>query len=60
MRSELELALDGPWVGSRASGSDVLEPGSGKWLVSLRHGGAVEVDAACDEAQWLCCKNREA
>lgn len=51
MRSELELALDGPWVGSRASGSDVLEPGSGKWLVSLRHGGAVEVDAACDEAQ---------
>jgi len=51
MRKALELALDGPWIAPAGSGFDVVAPGTGKSLVSLKHGGAADIRSACERAR---------
>lgn len=50
MRTDLELASDDPWLsGTAGSATELVEPGSGKALFSLKLGGAADIaDAARD------------
>lgn len=51
MRKALELALGGPWIAPAGSGFDVVAPGTGKSLVSLKHGDAADIRSACERAR---------
>jgi benzaldehyde dehydrogenase (NAD) len=51
MSSALELPLDGPWIAATGHGHDVIEPASGKPLVSVKLGSADDIVVACEKAR---------